>query len=132
MTQSPSVTKESKHPYLLRTDDKFEVKVKGAKSISVSFDPATKTEGGCDWIGFYSDAACSTSIGSQWSGGQGGGRRNFPGLDGQAPFIIQGDSFWVWFHSDSSCEDWGWKFTAKAQDTISGHNNAELYYPGAV
>ena len=80
MTQSPSVTKESKHPYLPRTDDKFEVKVKGAKSISVSFDPATKTEGGCDWIGFYSDAACSTSIGSQWSGGQGGGRRNFPGV----------------------------------------------------
>ena len=44
---------ESKHPYDNSMDEYTPVKIKGAKRLSVSFDPMSATENGCDWVRFY-------------------------------------------------------------------------------
>ena len=43
------------------------------------------------------------------------GSENFPGVGSIPPLIIEGDYLEVYFHSDASNEDWGWKFNAKVE-----------------
>lgn len=46
---------ESAHPYLNSTDDFWEVRVPGATSITVRFDPRSRTEPEYDFVRFYRD-----------------------------------------------------------------------------
>ena len=41
------------------------------------------------------------------------GSENFPGTGDREPLVIEGSSCVLHFHSDSSTNDWGYKFTAK-------------------
>jgi hypothetical protein len=44
---------ESKHPYDNNTKQTVEVVMHGAVKLSVSFDPQSRTETGCDYLVFY-------------------------------------------------------------------------------
>ena len=41
--------------------------------------------------------------------------RNFPGLDGKPPLVIAASSVVLYFRSDGSNNDWGYKFTIEAE-----------------
>lgn len=74
------------------------VRIPGAKRLTVSFDPQTATEGGCDWIRFYSDSAHNDTIpgADQFTGGKDGASSNWPGVLDRPPFVVEGDSFHVY------------------------------------
>jgi hypothetical protein len=112
----PNIVAESPHPYA----DNYEInKVLGfgcAKSYTITFDARTKTELDRDWVTFYTDASKSHYWGEQkYSGGHAGRQRNFPGLDGKPSLVISASSFYLFFRSDTSNVDWGFKFTAVPQ-----------------
>jgi hypothetical protein len=74
----------------------------------------SKTEQGYDYVRFYKDSSHNDYFGeSKYSGGQGGSQRNFPGIDGQPPLIINATSFVFHFHSDGSRNDWGYRIDVK-------------------
>jgi hypothetical protein len=50
--QSTSKVYESEHPYRSNMDEKISISFPGASSVSISFDPATRTEHSCDYIQF--------------------------------------------------------------------------------
>jgi hypothetical protein len=58
--RSSPVILESSHPYENYLDQFFPVYCKGAEKLSISFDPQTKTEHGCDYCNFYTDSSHST------------------------------------------------------------------------
>ncbi len=43
-------TYESNHPYANSMDEANTVNIPGARSITITFDPQTRTEAGCDWL----------------------------------------------------------------------------------
>jgi hypothetical protein len=102
---------ESTHPYADNLDTVIPVKVPGAKRFIISFDPETRTELNCDYLEFYTDtnrgSRCPNS--EKYTGGKDGGTSNWPGMKDRPPLIIEGDSFVIFFHSDGSVNDWGYK-----------------------
>ncbi|GMF16116.1 unnamed protein product [Phytophthora lilii] len=103
---------ESTHPYQDNADQYWDVSIPGATKIKVIFDRRSKSEAGCDWIRFYkSGSNRSETIGPDQIGGR-GDSENWPGTGDRPPLIINDDSFEVYFHSDSSNNDWGFKLYA--------------------
>ena len=104
---------ESEHPYKDNVNFLKEIKLNGAKELSISFDPRTSTEGGSDWVQFYADEGKSKSLSQRFSGSyQNGG---WPKKDN--PLVIEGNSVWIYFYSDSSVVDWGWVCEVEASVT---------------
>ncbi|GMF49964.1 unnamed protein product [Phytophthora fragariaefolia] len=103
---------ESTHPYQDNADQYWDVSIPGAKKIMMVFDRRCKSEAGCDWLRFYKAGSNrSETIGPDQIGGR-GDSENWPGTGGRPPLYIDGDSFEVYFHSDSSNNDWGFKLYA--------------------
>lgn len=103
---------ESTHPYLDNMDQYWQLSIPGAKKIKVVFDRQSKTESGCDYLCFYKEGSNRIeTIGPAQIGGR-GGSENWPGCGDQPPLYIDGDSCEVYFHSDSSQNDWGFKLYA--------------------
>jgi hypothetical protein len=101
---------ESAHPYPHNANSYTSVQVDYAVSYEIKFDSRSKTENGCDYIVFYKDDLHTEKWGeSKYSGGQGSSSRNFPGTDGRSPLIIPAPRFVIYFRSDGSCNDWGYK-----------------------
>ena len=44
-----------------------------------------------------------------------GGDQNYPGLGGRPPLVIAASRFVIYFHSDLRNNDWGYKFTVRAE-----------------
>jgi len=87
------------------------VQFPGAKKVLIYFDPKTSTEKDSDYVRFYKDERHVEYYGeSAYSGCAGKG--NWPGCGGRPPLVIDSDSFVVYFHSDSTGNDWGYKFQA--------------------
>lgn len=107
------LTFESNHPYENSLDQYIPVSIRGAKRIIVSFDPQTRTESGCDYVRFYKDSSYSTVLdgAESFSGGKDGGSSNWPGMGDREPYVVEGDSFVIYFHTDGSVNDWGWLMT---------------------
>jgi hypothetical protein len=53
------IDEESEHEYACNLDITKMVHIPGAEGISVTFDPRSKTESGCDVITFYSNEECT-------------------------------------------------------------------------
>ena len=86
-----TVVKESAHPYAHNMNSVEECFFKGAKKLTIAFDPKTSTENGCDNVTFYKDQGLSEVIGERYSGGKDGGSCNWPGKKGRPPLVIHGN-----------------------------------------
>ncbi|KAG2922360.1 hypothetical protein PC115_g9264 [Phytophthora cactorum] len=103
---------ESTHPYQDNADQYWDVSIPGATKIKVIFDRRCKSEAGCDWVRLYKSGSNRTeTIGPDQIGGR-GDSENWPGTSDRPPLYIEDDSFEVYFHSDSSNNDWGFKMYA--------------------
>ncbi|CAN0118223.1 unnamed protein product, partial [Ectocarpus sp. 12 AP-2014] len=108
---------ESQHPYANNVDKMWDVRVEGALSYTISFDIMTKTERNHDYVRFLKDA---TDIDGpffgeeRYSGGRNGSESNWPGTGGRPPLVINAPSFAVFFHTDQSNNDWGFKMSSLA------------------
>ncbi|OWZ23507.1 HECT E3 ubiquitin ligase [Phytophthora megakarya] len=103
---------ESMHPYQDNMDQYWEVSIPGATKIKVIFDRRCKSEAGCDWVRLYKTGSNRTdTIGPDQIGGR-GDSENWPGTGDRPPLYIEDDSFEIYFHSDSSNNDWGFKLYA--------------------
>lgn len=108
---------ESQHPYSNNLDKMWDVRVEGAISYSVTFDPLTKTEANHDFVRFLKDANDTEGAfygEDRYSGGRNGSESNWPGVGGTPPLVINAPGFVVYFHTDQSNNDWGFKMTSAA------------------
>ncbi|CAM9282574.1 unnamed protein product, partial [Sphacelaria rigidula] len=104
---------ESAHPYPNSADDFWEVHIPGAISVTVRFDPKSKTEPDYDFVRFYKDDTRTQTWGlDKYHGGQAGSASNWPGVD-LPPLEIPAASFLVHFHSDGSNNDYGFRLIAE-------------------
>jgi hypothetical protein len=107
---------ESKHPYDNDTDFLQVIEIPGAEAYSVVFDSRSSTERSCDYVTFFKDGERSAFWGrDKYSGGYDGSEKTFPGVEPRPfraplpPLIIPAESFVLYFHSDGSNVDWGFK-----------------------
>jgi hypothetical protein len=114
VTPSTSLVIESFHPYADNLDTYQSVSLAGAKKLTITFDEQSRTENGCDYVKFYKNDSRGDIWGEQYTGRD--GTRNFPGLDGKPPLIIPASSFVLYFHSDGSNNDWGYKFKVEPDE----------------
>ncbi|CAM9280265.1 unnamed protein product, partial [Ectocarpus sp. 13 AM-2016] len=108
---------ESQHPYANNVDKMWDVRVEGALSYTISFDIMTKTERNHDYVRFLKDATDTDGpfFGEErYSGGRNGSESNWPGTGGRPPLVINAPSFAVFFHTDQSNNDWGFKMSSLA------------------
>lgn len=116
---------ESEHPYQSNMDQYVEVHITGATKCTISFSPESRTEHGCDYLKFFTLDRSSTFHPEieMFSGRD--GSQNWPGCEGRAPLIINSSRFVVYFHSDGSVQDWGYRFTIKADIPFSSSSNSK-------
>lgn len=88
---------ESAHPYENNMRHDQVITIAGAAGLRIEFDSQCLTESGCDILRFYKQPNHMGQI-SENSG------RNF------ADFEVEGDTVHLYFYSDSSCVEWGYKF----------------------
>ena len=118
---------ESEHPYRHNMNDYVTISIKGAKSLVITFDEMSATESGCDYLRFYKDDTHQAYWGAgQYSGGQNGSPSNFPGCKGREPLHIPATSCVMYFYSDSSVNDWGYKFHVQAGGAMEGQVTDDL------
>lgn len=107
IVESPS------HPYDNSMDWKHQVEIPGAEAVGIVFDPQTSTENSYDFIRFLHSRDSSEYYGNEkYSGGREGSEKHFPGIGDDEPLIIPANKFCVNFQSDSSNNDWGFRFVA--------------------
>ena len=122
---------ESSHPYLDDIDKRIEIKIEGAKQMTVVFDEMSCTEENCDYLRFLKDTGTDISLywGMQrYSGGRGGTTKKFPGINGTPPLVIEASCCTLLWRTDNSRTAWGWKFTVTAElvNTGSTENSAVM------
>jgi len=108
---------ESAHPYSDNSEIYTEIKMPGAKNITIEFDRRTRTEASSDYVRFYKDDTHSAYYGADMYHGR-DSSQHWPGLNNVPPLVIPADSCVLYFHSDGSNNDWGYKFTAKAHCVV--------------
>lgn len=116
---------ESAHPYENNMNSFTPYSIKGAKKLTIIFDPQTRTEGGCDHVKFFKDSSQSEMWGEQYTGGKDNGSSNWPGMNGRPPLVIPSDHFVLHFKTDSSVVDWGYKFTVIADGGGGGSDDLD-------
>eukprot|EP01042_Synura_sphagnicola_P001742 gene1742-2043_t len=105
---------ESPHPYENNQNMRTVVEIPGATGYTVSFDKQSCTERNCDYVRFYKDGNNNSFWGEgKYSGGYQGSFKNFPGTGVLPALTIPAGRFVVYFHSDGSTTDWGYKITVK-------------------
>ncbi|KAE9130964.1 hypothetical protein PF007_g4314 [Phytophthora fragariae] len=107
-------TMESSHEYENNMDALTELQVPGATRMVITFDPRSRTEVNYDYLTFYKDKSQGEYYGNQFYSGR-DSEHNWPGVGDNPPLIIESDHCFVYFHSDGSNTDWGYKFTATAE-----------------
>ncbi|XP_022784131.1 zinc finger ZZ-type and EF-hand domain-containing protein 1-like [Stylophora pistillata] len=92
-------TRESEHKYPNDTRDEGKVHIPGAATLFVKFDPRCSTEDGCDELRIASSPDYEQN------------KHVFSGPSSRwIDLEIPGDTLYYIFTSDSSTNDWGWKF----------------------
>jgi len=97
---APLTIESPTHPYDNNMDLDQEIRIRGASKLSFVFDPQCKTENGCDPLRFYKSPGRVDEI-KCYSG---------EGESNWAPFEVEGDVVYTYFHSDGSVNYWGYKF----------------------
>ena len=99
---------ESKHDYDHNANDYFPIEIPQAKSLRIVFDPETRCERNYDYMRFYCDESHTDYFGDEkYTGGRG----NWPGTGSKPPLIIPSNSVVIYWKTDSSGNDWGWRLT---------------------
>jgi hypothetical protein len=101
-------TLESDHPYENNFQTSKIFSYPGASSLSISFDDQSRVEAGYDFVRFYKDESLSEQWGIDYPIEH---RGDFPGLGIRPPLVIPADHFVLFFMTDGSSADWGWKVT---------------------
>lgn len=117
------VVLESAHPYDANTALSIPVERKEANGFTVVFDSKTSTEKRYDFVCFGKDFTRSFAWGREAYSGT-SGDRVFPGLDAEPPLEVTSNRFILYFNSDGSNNDWGFKLTA--QPLVGLHDVASL------
>ena len=113
------VVLESAHPYEDDVDTYECVEMSGADGLVVTFDPRSRTEKVCDYVRFFKDQSRTGFFGEEsYSGRE---DNNFPGVAGRPPLVIEGFKVIVYFHSDGSSNDWGYKMTIEGTMLLPLH-----------
>lgn len=108
---------ESEHPYRSNMDERIPMSFPGATSVTISFDIRSRTENSCDYLIFQNKNGESLHpIIEKFTGRD--GSENWPGCGGRPPLTLEANDFILFFHSDGSVEDWGYKFTLTANYPI--------------
>jgi len=89
---------ESIHPYENNMRIDQVITISGAKRLVISFDLRTRTEGGCDFVRFYSLPGHEKLLYERAGS-------DFPTLE------VEGNTVHFSFYSDGSGVEWGYKFT---------------------
>jgi len=92
-------TKESEHKYKNNAKLEDKVHIPGATSLFIRFDERCSTEYNCDELFIATSANFVQN------------RKVFSGSNDWKDFEIPGDTIYYKFTSDSSNNDWGWKFS---------------------
>jgi len=100
-SQLKGYTVESSHPYENNLDVDQTITVPGARSLRIEFDPQCHTEGGCDILRFYENSGRNGELRAL----SGEGTSNWG-----TPLEVEGDTCYMYFHSDGSVVYWGYKF----------------------
>lgn len=105
---------ESKHPYTNSVLEYMEVTFSGASTLTVTFDSQCRSEKDCDYLSFFKDRTLTDRWGAYRYSGE-DSTANWPGTGGRPPLVIPSDSFTLFWCTDASNVDWGWKFTVTAE-----------------
>lgn len=116
---------ESLHPYRDDMDDYTVMEIPGAVSYTISFDARSATETGYDFLRFYKGDDHTDFWGEEKYTGR-GGDQNFPGFGNRPPLVIPASRFVIYFRSDGQTNDWGYKFTCKAEINRESLDFAEI------
>ena len=126
---------ESAHEYANSTKQYLEVVMPGAERLEVVFDPRSSTEQGYDFLRvlrelppavrarreaaggapneLFSDNESPPDqlllLDEKLHGGRGGSNKVFPGVE-RPPLYVNSDRFALYWETDSSNTDWGWRF----------------------
>ena len=68
----------------------------------------------CHWSLLF----IAATWGEAYSGGQGGSTSNYPGVKGRDPLRIPANTFVLYFHSDGSVNDWGYRINVMPADSL--------------
>ncbi|CAG9330099.1 unnamed protein product [Blepharisma stoltei] len=107
------LTIESHHPYDDNMNLDQEIRIPRAKKLSFVFDPQCDTETGCDPLRFFKNPGWIDEI-KRYSGL---GEANW------APFEVEGEVVYLYFHSDGSGNCWGYKFDVIPESPVSATDN---------
>ena len=99
---------ESAHPFGNNLDELTSIKVPGAQSLYVAFDPRTSMEQSHDWVQLLKSDKKSCWGEEKYSGTN---PLNYPGVPGGSKPIlrINAEEFFVKFHTDYSGTGYGWR-----------------------
>jgi hypothetical protein len=109
-------TVESQHPYSDNEHKTKEVTIPGASALEIKFSPDCVIEHGCDYLCFGppdQPAPEYYDCGIKRSGTE------------LRTIYVKGDTAKWLFHSDGSCNEWGYQFTVKQIDAVP--EDAEQY-----
>lgn len=104
---------ESGHPYENNMRHDQTITIPGAAGLRIEFDPQCHTESGCDILRFFRQPNHVGQL-CEYSG------RSFP------DFEVEGDTVYLYFYSDSSCVEWGYKFRVIPVEPASSNSNDPL------
>ena len=106
---------ESAHPYENNMRHDQTIQIPGAAGLRIEFDPQCHTESGCDILRFFRQPNHQGQI-CEYSG------RNFQELE------VEGDTVNLYFYTDSSCVEWGYKFRVIPIEPEVASNNDPLLH----
>jgi hypothetical protein len=145
ISETVEVVVESEHPYLNDTNKMYTIEIPGASSITLRFDPASKTEDNYDYVTLYKDATKSAWIGPKEKFcGTSFGTDSFEVAQDKVSCVRKVGSsghfrvqtvlcpqhsltsvvaaanaqVFVWFHSDGSNNDWGFRLFASGSSVV--------------
>ncbi|OQR86230.1 HECT E3 ubiquitin ligase [Achlya hypogyna] len=107
-TKNTALTFQSGHPYGNSIDAYQTVAIEGATALRITFDERCRTEHDYDYVKFYKDDSYSDVWGAPLYTGR-DGSENWPGFGGREALEIPSNKCVLYWHSDSSGNDWGWK-----------------------
>jgi hypothetical protein len=111
VTPAGCVIIESKHEYANNTRETFHLHLPQAEhGLEIVFDARSSTEFSHDCVNIYADSCKTKSLGGKYSGRRTSADRNWPGVNGHPPLVLEGHKeAYVTFTTDGSNTDWGWR-----------------------
>ena len=108
-TKTTDQVVETGHNYDNNMDKYWTIAIPNAKRYTVTCDPRSQSENNYDFLRFYKGRGRSEVIGADKYTG-----RSFPGINGCSVLEINAPEFEMFFHSDGSNTEWGFKATITA------------------